>query len=94
MSVMIGVILRRKKRELLQVYYDVLNELRENPMRITHLMRKCNMDTRMTKQVLGTLLSRGLIVVKTEKTDKLYYITSKGVRFLELYEDLQKLLER
>ncbi|MEM4717459.1 MAG: winged helix-turn-helix domain-containing protein [Desulfurococcaceae archaeon] len=84
----------RRKREMLQVYYEVLKELHGNPLRISHLMRKCNMDTRMTNHVINLLLSRGLIIVKKEEKCKWYYITEKGVRFLELYEDLRKLLEK
>ncbi|MEM0031150.1 MAG: winged helix-turn-helix domain-containing protein [Desulfurococcaceae archaeon] len=84
----------KKRRELLEVYYDVLKELRRNPMRITYLMRKCNIDTRMAKQVIGALMSKGLIVSKNEKKYKLYYITEKGARFLELYESLQELLKK
>lgn len=86
--------MNKKRRELLEVYFDVLKELRRNPMRITHLMRKCNLDTRMAKQVIATLTSRGLITLKNEKKYKLYYITEKGARFLELYESLQELLKK
>ncbi|MEM4489649.1 MAG: hypothetical protein QXD50_00850 [Desulfurococcaceae archaeon] len=50
----------KKRRELLEVYYDVLKELRRNPMRITYLMRKCNIDTRMAKQIIGALISRAI----------------------------------
>lgn len=89
-----GVILSKKKRELLQVYFEVLKELYRNPTRLTHIMRKCNLDTRMAKQVISILISRGLIALKSEKYYKLYYITEKGTKFLELYEGLQELLKK
>ncbi|MEM1719499.1 MAG: winged helix-turn-helix domain-containing protein [Desulfurococcaceae archaeon] len=84
----------KKKRDLLQVYSEVLKELYKNPMRLTHIMRKCNLDTRMAKQVIGALTSRGLIALKNEVNYKLYYITEKGTKFLELYEGLQELLKK
>lgn len=77
----LGVILSKKKRDLLQVYFDVLNELRNNPMRITHIMRKCNLDTRMTKQVISMLVSKGLIILKNQEDHEFYYVTEKELNF-------------
>lgn len=48
----------------------------------------------MTKQVIGTLTLKGLIAIKNEGNYKLYYITEKGIKFLELYEALQELLKK
>lgn len=83
----------KKKRDLLQIYFEVLKELSQGPMRLTHIMRKCNIDTRLTKQVISTLTSRDLIEIRSDENSRLYYITDKGVKFLELYEDLQRLVQ-
>lgn len=80
------------KRSRLHVYYEVLKALSKEPMRITHIMRACNLDTRLCKHVVDLLAERGLIVFRYNNGAKLYYITERGLEFIKLFEHIQALL--
>lgn len=84
----------KKKRETLDIYYEVLELLSHNPARLTLIMRKCNLDTRMTKSIISTLIKGGLIRVETLGTHKVYYITEKGIKYMRAYESLMELLKK
>lgn len=86
--------MRRKKRDPMQIYYEVLKELSSEPMGITHIMRKCNLDTRLARHVIDVLKSRNLLKVRVTGGSRLYFITEKGAEYIRLYELLQSLLEK
>lgn len=84
----------KKKRETLDIYYEVLELLSHSPARLTLIMRKCNLDTRMTNNVISTLIKGGLIRVETHGNYKTYHITEKGVKYMRTYESLMELLKK
>lgn len=78
----------------MQIYYEVLKELSNKPMSITHIMRRCNLDTRLAKHVIDMLKSRNLLKLKAAGGSRLYFLTEKGKEYIRLYELLQSLLEK
>lgn len=83
---------RKLKRDELCVYYEILRTLSKNPMRATHIMRACNLDTRLYKHAISTLVGRGMIEHRSINGVKLYYTTDKGSKFIEYFESIQSLI--
>lgn len=83
---------KRFKRDELYIYYEVLVNLSRNPMRATHIMRLCNLDTRLYKHVMSVLTSRGMINHRSVNGVKLYHTTDKGLKFIEYFESIQSLI--
>lgn len=83
---------RKMKRDELYIYYEVLKTLSKNPMRATHIMRMCNLDTRLYKYAISTMVSRGMIDYRNTNGVKLYYTTNRGLKFIEYFESIQSLI--
>lgn len=81
----------RRKRSVLEIYYEVLKALSNGPLNASSIMRKCNLDTRLFKLVVNTLVERKLI--SRENKTKLYIVTNRGLQFIKLYESLNLLLK-
>ena len=90
----ISTIRHSKKREFLELIYLILKAVQDKPLRFTHIMHRAEVDSRVAKKLVTLLVEKGLLeVVNAEgKLSKLYRITEKGMRYIEVYEKLMNLL--
>jgi len=64
---------------------------------LTHVMYKCQLSYKLTKEVLEELIKSGMLTKKREKKrigrgGWSYMITEKGVRLLKLLRNIERLL--
>ncbi len=76
-----------KKRTRLEVIKDILNVIKDRNGRIkpTHILYKSNLSHHMMEEYLNELISKEFIVEKKLDKSKTYFITEKGIKFLENY---------
>ena len=77
-----------KKRERLEVIYDILVSIRDssNSIKPTRLLYSSNLSPQMFKEYVNELLNKELIIKKEEKKNKSFFsVTTKGFKFIERY---------
>ena len=84
-----------KKRDSLQVIYDILNVIREKNGNIkpTHILYKSNLSHSMMDEYLKDLVAKNFISEIKTKNGKTYSLKDKGYEFLEKYKTIINLLE-
>ena len=83
-----------KKRDRLQVIYDILGVIKDKGDRIkpTHILYKSNLSHQMMQQYLGELISKGFIIEKLTEKGKTYSLTQRGFDYLKEYEKVTTFL--
>ncbi|MCZ6582499.1 MAG: hypothetical protein O6761_04930 [Thaumarchaeota archaeon] len=79
------------KRGFIEILGEILEELKENSLKKSHIAYKCNLDARSVNKYLKIIMSLNL--VEKSKDLKHYIITQKGIKFLDQYRALTNLLE-
>ena len=76
-----------KKRNKLQIIHDILNVIKEKngTIKPTHILYKSNLSYQMMDEYLKELIEKDFIKETTNKKDRSYAITEKGLKFLEKY---------
>ncbi len=76
-----------KKRNRLEIIYDILRVIRDKSGRIkpTHILYKSNLSHQMMEEYLAELKEKDFIVELRSKTGKTYTITNKGLAYLEKF---------
>jgi predicted transcriptional regulator len=76
-----------KKRERLQVIYDILNSIRDKNGKIkpTHILYKSNLSHQMMDEYLPELITKDFITENTIGKGKTYSLTQKGFDYLNKY---------
>jgi predicted transcriptional regulator len=85
-----------KKRERLEVIYDILNTIRENDNSVnpTRLQHKSNLSPQMFKEYTEELLSKKFILLETSSNDRKHFtLTDKGYEYLAKYRQAMELIE-
>ncbi|MDD3264017.1 MAG: winged helix-turn-helix domain-containing protein [Candidatus Nanoarchaeia archaeon] len=85
-----------KKRDRLEVIYDLLNIIRNknNSIKPTPLMRFCNLSSQSFEEYINELLEKKFIKeLYDENNRKHYTLTDKGFRFLEKYSTIIGFIE-
>ena len=84
-----------KKRNRLQVIYDILNVIREKSGRIkpTHILYKSNLSYQMMEDYLDELKLKQFIVKQKTKTGKTYIITDKGIKYIQEYSTINNFMD-
>jgi len=84
----------KSKRSRIEIYVDVLRTLRtyDGGCRITRLAYGSNMPLDRMRKTASDLMSHGLIGVTVEDPG-IYFITARGMEFLEAYKKLSMILE-
>lgn len=84
----------KSKRSKIEIYVDVLRTLRtyDSGCRITRLAYGSNMPLDRMKKTASDLISHGLISVTVEDPG-IYFVTTRGMEFLEAYKKLAMILE-
>jgi predicted transcriptional regulator len=86
--------LRQEKRHKLQLFYEILCAVQEDSMhnevaRPTHVQHYTRLSYDKMMNHLGELEEKGMI----HRVSGLVAITAKGVKFIEQYDDLTRLIE-
>jgi predicted transcriptional regulator len=84
-----------KKRERLEVVYDILNSVREhhNSIMPTRLQQKSNLSPQMFKEYTEELLEKKFLISEEKEGHKQYILTDKGYEFLSKYKQAMELIE-
>lgn len=77
-----------KKRNKLQIIYDILKVIQERSGRIkpTHILYKSNLSHSMMDEYLTELLVKQFVTEIKKGTSKTYSLTQKGGEYLEKYK--------
>ncbi|MEM2166359.1 MAG: DUF4364 family protein [Candidatus Bathyarchaeia archaeon] len=81
-----------KKRSKLEIYLDVLRVIRAGYSKPTNIMYKSNLSWITLRDILDSLVERGLITMLEKDGRKLYFITSKGKSVLNSLEEAYSIL--
>lgn len=84
-----------KKRERLDLIYDILITIRKNLGKIgpTKLLNTSNLSSQMFKEYIKELLEKEFIEEIFEKKKKFYILTKKGDEFIEKYREIKAVIE-
>lgn len=79
-----------KKRDRLELMYEILLAIRKNGNKIgpTRLLYASNLSSQMFKEYTGELLEKVMIKEVEEKNKRFYTLTKKGNEFIEKYKDI------
>lgn len=77
-----------RKRDRLQVIYDILSAINERDGKIkpTHILYRSNLSHQMMEEYLTELLAKELITQNVTKQGKTYSLTQKGFDYLNKYK--------
>ena len=76
------------KRGFFEIVGQVLDCLLENPKRKTHIVFRCNLDSRAISKYLKIMIEAGLI----EKENEHFHINTKGILFRNKYKELVEII--
>lgn len=85
-----------KKRERLELIYDILSIIRNknNSIKPTPLLRYSNLSTQRFNEYINDLLSKELVKeLFDKKNKKTYTLTDKGFNYLEKYKTILGFIE-
>ncbi len=76
-----------KKRNWLQIMYDMLKAIQDKNGRIkpTHILYKSNLSHQMLEEYLTELLTKGFVTEESTKKGRTYSLTQKGFDYLAKY---------
>ena len=82
-----------KKRERLDVIYDILHAVGNSKLGPTRLLYASNLSPEMFKNYINELSDSDLIIEITEKNKKKYSLTEKGFLFIEQYKSFRRFVD-
>ncbi|MBS3167871.1 hypothetical protein J4216_01985 [Candidatus Woesearchaeota archaeon] len=84
-----------KKRERLEVIYDILKAIQEKNGKIkpTHILYKSNLSHQMMNEYLKELIDGNFVIEKQDKKGKTYELTQKGFDYLNKYKVIVEFVE-
>ncbi|GBE56546.1 MAG TPA: hypothetical protein ENH13_02190 [Euryarchaeota archaeon] len=85
-----------KKRERLEVIYDILKVIRDNnnSIRPTPLLRYSNLSSQRFPEYIDELQKKGFIREEIDKKDRRYYtLTDKGFQYLKRYRSILEFID-
>ncbi|MGA3060137.1 MAG: winged helix-turn-helix domain-containing protein [Candidatus Bathyarchaeia archaeon] len=82
------------RRSKLEMYVDILKVLAQRgPLKLTHVMYKANVNCKVLKEYLDSLIKQGLVEQKIIRRERLVYvITQLGVSVLKQFRELKEVL--
>ena len=81
------------KRGFLEIVAEILESLSERPLKKTHITFRCNIDSRAVTKYLG-ILCKANFVKEIKNEGSFYAPTRKGIKFLNEYLELVKILQK
>ena len=83
----------RKRRDRLYIIAEILAIARDGSLK-TQIMYRANLSFAQLNEYLSFLLNRELLKRKKQNGKNIYGTTTKGVKFLENYEEILNLLSK
>ncbi len=83
----------RKRRDRLYIIAEILVIAKDGSLK-TQIMYRANLSFAQLNEYLSFLLKRELLKRNTENGKTFYKTTSKGVKYLENYEEISNLLRK
>ncbi len=83
----------RKRRDRLYIIAEILAIAKDGSLK-TQIMYRANLSFAQLNEYLNFLLKRELVKVGKENARTIYRTTSKGVKYLENYEEISNLLRK
>ena len=83
----------RKRRDRLYIIAEILVTAKDGSLK-TQIMYRANLSFAQLNEYLNFLLKRELLKVNAENKKTFYKTTSKGVKYLENYEEISSLLRK
>ncbi len=82
------------RRSKLETYVDILQILAlRGPQKMTHVMYKANLNSKVTKENLDFLMEKGLVEERSGKKGGLTFsVTQNGLNVVRYFRELQKAL--
>jgi len=82
------------RRSKLETYVDMLHILAlRGPQKLTHVMYKANLNSKVTKENLDFLIQKGLVEERpVKKGNAVYSVTQNGLNVVKYFRELQKAL--
>lgn len=80
------------RRGALEIFFSILTNLAESPLKKTHLTHKANLDSHLASKYINSLIKLRL-VSKSTKDSSFYVITPKGRDFVKQYNELFKMIK-
>ncbi len=80
------------RRSKLETYVDILQILsQQGPLKLTHVMYKANLNSKVLKGNLSFLIKKGLVEEQTVgRKNVVYAITRSGVNVVKYFRELNK----
>jgi predicted transcriptional regulator len=80
------------RKSKLELHINILSVLAENePLNLTQIISKSNVDCRTLKEQLDFLMKNGLAEVKTLKKGKtVYAITARGTEIIRSFSEIKQ----
>ncbi len=77
-----------KKRDKLQIIYDILNVIKERNGKIkpTNILYKSNLSNKMFSEYMNELMQKGFVIENQTKSGKTYSLTQKGFDYMDKYQ--------
>jgi len=82
-----------RKRNRLEIIYDILKVIAGKKMKPTHIMYKSNLSHTLMKEYIEELKQKELIKEELNKKGKTYSITIKGRNYLNEYHRILRFTE-
>jgi len=82
------------RRSKLEMYVDILSVLaHREPLKLTHVMYKANVNCSVLKEYLDYLIKQGLVEERTVgKRRVVYAVTQHGITVLKYFKELKEVL--
>ena len=84
-----------KKRDRLQVIYDLLKVIKDNHNSIkpTPLLRYSNLSSQRFNEYIDEMIEKEFVKIIQDKKDKKFYtLTDKGFNYLEKYQGIREFI--
>ncbi len=84
-----------KKRDKLQVVYDILRVIEEKNGKIkpTHILYKSNLSHQMMEEYLNELILKKFVIENTSEQGKTYRLTQKGLEYIDKYKVINEFIQ-
>jgi predicted transcriptional regulator len=84
-----------KKRERLDVFFDIMLSIRDNTNKIgpTRLLYASNLSSQMFKEYIAELQEKKFIEEFENKNKKYFRLTDKGFEFIHRYKEMVNFIE-
>jgi predicted transcriptional regulator len=83
----------RKRRDRLLIIAEILAIAKDGSLK-TQIMYRANLSFAQLNEYLNFLIKRELLKVNSDNKKTFYKTTSKGVKYLENYEEISNLLTK